>query len=66
MTKNPGAIAYQGYYDYFNGKVPADDAPDDSEWDMENWSDLDDEKKKAWFAVAAAVQRELLQNSDVE
>lgn len=62
MAKNPGAIAYQGYYNFFNGKVPPDEAPDDSEWDMESWSDLDSQQKKAWLAVAVAVLQEITPN----
>lgn len=59
MAKNPGAVAYQAYYNFFNGKVPADEAPDDSEWDMEGWEDLSEEKRKAWFTVGVAVIKEL-------
>lgn len=60
MAKNPGAVAYQGYFDYFKGKVPRSLAPDDSEWDMESWSDLDEEQQKAWFAVATAILQDFL------
>lgn len=60
MAKNPGAVAYQGYYNFFNGKVPASESPDGSEWDMETWNDLTEEQRKAWFAAAVAVIKDLV------
>ncbi len=51
MARNPAAVAYEGYCSYFDGKRDG--------WDMESWSELTEEERRAWWSAVLALMHEL-------